>query len=124
MPVASQRSSIAPAILPQPTSQNGPGSAGTLISGFALRLDQGGGDAFGGGLVGPEHELEDGVEAFAFLDRGFDQRPGLLHRQRAALLASQKRGVADEDEAGGLPYHDMAETELHVDAADRPIGME
>src|SRR3546814_13133739 len=99
MPVASQRSSIAPAILPQPTSQNGPGSAGTLISGFALRLDQGGGDGFGGGLVGPEHELEDGVEAFAFLDRGFDQRLGLLHRQRAALLAFQQRGVAEEAEA-------------------------
>src|SRR3546814_19867082 len=103
MPVASQRSSIAPAILPQPTSQNGPGSAGTLISGFALRLDQGGADGFGGGLVRPEHELEHGVEAFPFLDRRCDPRLGLLHRQRAALLALHPPAVPEADRAGGLP---------------------
>jgi len=57
-----------------------------LGSGLALRFDEGGGDGFLGGLVGPEDELEDRVEALAFLDRRFDQSLGLLEAEGAAIL--------------------------------------
>jgi hypothetical protein len=114
---------MAPAILPQPISQNGPGSSGAVNgSSLALRLDQSRGDRLLRGLVGPEHELEYGVEALAFLDRGFDQSLSLLERQNAAFLTLQQRRVAEEDEAGGGPKLEMAEPELLIDEADGLVG--
>src|SRR6476661_6246260 len=68
-------------------------------SGLALGLDQGGGDRFLRGLAGPEDELEYGVEALAFLDRGLDQGLGLLEREERAVVAFEQGGVAEEDEA-------------------------
>src|SRR6185503_6088776 len=89
----------------------------------ALGLDQRRGDRFLRGLVRPEHELEDRIEALALLDRGLDQGLGLLQAQRAALLAAlEQGGVAEEDEAGGRPELEMAEPELLVDEPDRLVG--
>ena len=91
-------------------------------SGLALGLDQGGGDRFLGGLVGPEDELEDGVEALAFLDRGLDQGLRLLQAQGRSLVALEQSGVTEQDQARGRPELEMAEPELLVDQADRLVG--
>src|SRR5205085_11076052 len=74
-PAAIQPSSIADPILPQPTSHNGPERKRSAIArlSLALSLDQGRGDGFLRRLVGPEHKLEDRVEALALLDRSLDQ---------------------------------------------------
>src|SRR4051794_29679081 len=70
---------------------------------LALGLDQRRGDRFLRGLVRPEHELEDRIEALAFLDRRLDQSLGLLQAERAALVALEQGGVAEQDEARGGP---------------------
>src|SRR5690606_19724360 len=79
-PASSQRDSMAPAMLPQPISQSGPGKASPppIGSGLALGLDQRGGNRLLRRLVGPQDELEDRIEALALLDRGLDQGLGLL----------------------------------------------
>src|SRR5207244_11493469 len=114
-PAASQPSSTADPIFPQPTSHKGPErkrSAMTRLS-LALGLDQRRGDGLLGRLVGPEHELEDRVEALALLDRRLDQGLGLLQAQRTALVPGfEQGGVAEEDEARGRPELEMAEPEL------------
>ncbi len=74
-----------------------------LRSGLALGLDERGGDRFLGGLAGPEDELEDRVEALAFLDRRLDQGLGMLEGEDSAFLALEQGGVAEEDQAGRGP---------------------
>ena len=65
---------------------------------LALGLDQRRGDRFLRGLAGPQDELEDRVEALAFLDRRLDQGLGMLESQDSAFLALEQGGVAEEDE--------------------------
>src|SRR5439155_1084252 len=90
-------------------------------SGLALGLDEGRRNSLLRGLAGPKDELEDGVEALAFLDGGLDQRLGMGQRQRAALLRLEQSGVAEEDEAAIRPQLEMAEPELLVDEPDRLV---
>src|ERR1700741_1844060 len=115
-PAARQPSTIAPAILPQPTSQAGAGKTAVMASGFSGRIDQSRGDGLARRLAAPQHELEQGVEALAFLDRRLAARLGLLEAHRFAL--ADQRGVAEHDQARSRPELEMAEPQLLVDEAD------
>src|SRR3954463_669554 len=90
-----------------------------ISPGFALGLDQSRGDRLLRSLARPQHELEDRVEALAFLDRRLDQGLGMAEGEGAAIVAFQEGGVAEEDEAAVRPELEMAEPELLVDQPDR-----
>src|SRR3546814_18311554 len=64
-------------------------------------------------LAAPQHKLEDGIEALAFVDRAFDQRFGELERQRG--VAADQHAVAEQYGAAVRPELEMAEPELLVD---------
>ena len=68
-----------------------------MASRLARRVDQRGRDGFSGGFSAPQNELEDGVEALAFLHRGLGDGLGLFEGQPVAL--ADQRGVAEDDEA-------------------------
>ena len=85
--------------------------------GLALGLDQRRGNRFLGRLAGPEDELEDRVEALALLERGLDQRLGLLEGEDAAFVALDQGGVAEKDEAGGAALSESEEQEERDDGA-------
>src|SRR4249919_1728023 len=118
-PPARQPSTIAPAILPQPTSQAGVGKAGVMTSGFSGGVDQCRGNGLGRRLAAPQHELEHGVEALAFLDRCLADRLGLLEAHRLALAYHCR--MTEDDQARSRPKFEMAEPQLLVDEADRFI---
>src|SRR3954469_23155780 len=98
-----------------------PPSERVSASGLALSLDQGRRDRLLRSLAGPEDELEDRVEALAFLDRRLDQGLGVAEGEGAALVAFEQGRVAEEDEAAVRPQLEMAEPELLVDQPDRLV---
>src|SRR3546814_11862006 len=61
---------------------------------LAARFDERGRKRLGWRLAAPQHKLEDGIEALAFVDRAFDQRFGELERQRG--VAADQHAVAEQ----------------------------
>src|SRR3546814_14515850 len=77
---------------------------------LAARFDERGRKRLGWRLAAPQHKLEDGIEALAFVDRAFDQRFGELERQRG--VAADQHAVAEQYGAAVRPELEMAAPEI------------
>src|SRR5688500_14630642 len=119
IPAACQPATIAPAILPHPTSHAGPGKAGVMASSLAGGVDQRRGDRLARLLAAPQDELEHRVKALAFFHRRFGNGLGLLERQPVAL--AEQGGVAEHDQARARPQFEVTEPQLLVDEAERLV---
>src|SRR6478752_6379314 len=87
-----QPSTMAPDMLPQPMNQIGFRTS----LGLPVCIDEGRGDGFARRFSAPEHKLEDGIEALALFESGFDNGFGLVERQ-AVILARVENGRMAEN---------------------------
>ena len=91
-------------MFPQPMNQIGFSTSLSLPVG----VDQGRGDGFARRFPAPEYKLEDGVEALAFLESGFDNGFRLVEGKSIAFARVQDGRVTEHDQAGARPHLEMA----------------
>src|SRR5437879_6535098 len=113
LPRCSQPWSIAPPILPQPTSRTSAPPSFTRASRLPDRIDHRRGDRLVRRLAAPHDQLERRVEALALAERDVDEILDLL--DAGAERSAQQHGMAESRRIVVRGEIEMAEPQLLVD---------